>query len=471
MHTSPTSYIGDYLPIKTLGVGATGKVKLARHLHTGQYVALKIIRKNLLDAQFTLHQKVRREIAVMKFIAGNSRNIFYTQSNQSPSPSDVGVLNLLDVYDTDLHFVLVLQFCEGGELFDLLVEQGHFPLHQVLDYFQQIVYALEFCHNRGICHRDLKPENILLTADGRIKLADFGMSSLLTPGTFLETSCGSPQYCAPEVIMGAQYDGCTADIWSLGVTLYAMTTGGLPFDDENLHGLINKIQSGTFYMPSEVPDDLAHLISIMLVTDPAKRATIEDIKRSPWFKSSPCRHDIFIDDKLELHKLWLKVADKPIVKPQPTILRYLADLGLGDIPTIRRRISSSDRCVERDIYYQLAEFCQHSLSFKHVDNVPPSPSVSQDISPQGTPPETSTIETVVEKRIFNTTPKPISNDAFESNIGMSPPSIAIPVEQNWFPHWALAFASEGGHGSVTNSAVQIQHHQTAPQVLPSVSSR
>ena len=395
MGSQTSCRIGDYELLKTLGVGATGKVKLARHVSTGELVAVKIIRKSLLTTRPNLYQKVHREIAVMKLLAGNCLQIQRRLRNKKPFNNltshnnfsileGIGLMNLIQVYDTDHSFVLVLEYCQGGELFDVLVDNGYLPEDTVRDYLQQIVFALEFCHNRGVCHRDLKPENLLLTSDGRIKLADFGMSNLLTPGSLLETSCGSPQYCAPEVIRGDPYEGKSADIWSLGVVLFAMTTGGLPFDDDNLHRLIGKIQSGAYYTPAEVSKPLSDLIQSMMVVDPEHRATIEDIKKSPFFTAAPCRRDIYKESDFDLDRR-LPFEDLPIEEPDVTILRYLGDLGLGDFPTIRRRLNSSDHNLEKDFYYQLAEYCRGTLTFQQADDIPPSPpSRSASNSPKPT---------------------------------------------------------------------------------------
>lgn len=366
--------IADYQVIKTLGAGSTGKVKLARHPHTNELVALKIIRKYFLTTRRNLFTKVRREIAVMKLITGNCLAV---ECNPHNHRKEIGVLQLLDVFDTETSFVLVLEYCRGGELFDLLVENGYLPQEQVLDLFQQLVYALEFCHNRGICHRDLKPENVLLTSSGRVKLADFGFASLLKPGSFLETACGSPQYCAPEVLLGDSYSGVKADIWSLGVVLYAMTTGGLPFDDDNLQRLMNKINSGAFYMPVEVPPELAELLTKMLTVDPAKRATLDEVKASSWFNSSAPREEVYREE--EGVTMPLSRQDEPVEDPDHGVMEHLRDLGLGDDPTIRRRLRSKPRCMERDFYYQLQLLCGDSLATQRSDDEPPVSPKTRDV--------------------------------------------------------------------------------------------
>lgn len=463
--------ISDYDVIKTLGAGSMGKVKLARHPVTDELVALKIIRKDLLVRKRSLSTKVRREIAVMKLLAGSCLAV--EQNNRvlaalSPEPAperQIGVLQLLDVYETDNSFVLVLEYCNGGELFDLLVQNGYLPLHQVLDLFQQLVYALAFCHNRGICHRDLKPENVLLNADGRVKLADFGLASLLTPGSLLETSCGSPQYCAPEVILGEPYAGSAADVWSLGVVLYAMTTGGLPFDDDNLHRLTSKINSGAFYMPAEVPDDLADLIRSMLTVDPSQRATLDDIKKDTWFMSSPCRKDIYIEEEDAVVRPLQSEDDVPVEDPDSVILPYLRDLGLGDDPTIRRRLRSSARCLERDFYYQLLRLCGDSLEFQPAEDLPPSPKVPGSQSPkQITLSGDEELGEELDPQVLQTK---LSDHFMEPPV----PSPNVSVVTTWLQSLMSSVPSKRARQRVTNPVTAVHGHHVPPgNALPAVAA-
>jgi BR serine/threonine kinase len=172
-----------------------------------------------------------------------------------------------------------LEYCEKGELLDLLIREQCFPEDVALDAFRQIVYAVDYLHSRSICHRDLKPENILLNAAGRLCLADFGFARLVHEN-MAETSCGSPHYAAPEVMRGVPYDGCMADIWSLGVILYALLAGYLPFDDPSVRNLLSKVKRGRYLMPAFSPD-IQDLISKTLVVDPSRRITLVGIKCHP----------------------------------------------------------------------------------------------------------------------------------------------------------------------------------------------
>lgn len=150
--------------------------------------------------------------------------------------------------------------------------------------FQQIVSGIEYCHFHQVVHRDLKPENLLLDQYNHVKIADFGLSNMMEDGMFLRTSCGSPNYAAPEVIAGYMYSGPEVDVWSCGVILYALLCGSLPFDDESIPNLFKKIKSGHYKLPGHLPPLAADLIPRLLVVDPMKRITIPEIRRHPWFR-------------------------------------------------------------------------------------------------------------------------------------------------------------------------------------------
>ncbi|CAF0824075.1 unnamed protein product [Adineta steineri] len=257
-----SQYVGPYLLQKTLGKGQTGLVKLGVHYVTGDKVAIKIVNREALSESVLL--KVEREIAIMKLI-------------EHPH-----VLRIHDVYESRKYLYLILEHVAGGELFDYLVKKGRLTPKEARKFFRQIISALDFCHSHMICHRDLKPENLLLDDKMNIRVADFGMASLQVEGGFLETSCGSPHYACPEVIKGEKYDGRKADVWSCGVILYALLVGALPFDDDNLRQLLEKVKKGIFHIPHFVPVDCQQLLRGMIEIDPNKRLTLEDVSRHPW---------------------------------------------------------------------------------------------------------------------------------------------------------------------------------------------
>lgn len=354
--------VGPYIFGRTLGTGSTGKVKLAKNLVTEEIVAIKIVRKDYLENKPSLKKKMKREISVLKLL------------------SHPNLMSLIDVIEIDTHLFLVMEFVDGLELFEYLVRRGALPVPEALAFFQQIICGLEYCHNRLICHRDLKPENLLLDRHYNIKIADFGMTSLNPPGRLLETSCGSPHYCDPMVVSGEKYDGLKADIWSCGVILYAMVTGRLPFDDDNIQRLLQKVQLGHYHLPSDLPDELRDLIKSMLTIDPSKRITLEQIKEHNWFNSIPPRNyreDTFVAPR------------DPISNPDKFILGSLTDLGWGDVEAIRAELAKDGPSMEKVFYKQLERHPMFKYQEEFEDGAPEarrddSSAPQQDTSAQKT---------------------------------------------------------------------------------------
>jgi 5'-AMP-activated protein kinase catalytic alpha subunit len=188
------------------------------------------------------------------------------------------------VIDTPTDIYVVMEYVSGGELFDYIVAKGRLSEDEARRFFQQIVAGVEYCHKYMVVHRDLKPENLLLDANLNVKIADFGLSNMMRDGSFLKTSCGSPNYAAPEVISGQLYAGAEVDIWSCGVILYALLCGNLPFDDENIANLFKKIKGGVYTMPGYLSEGCRDLIPRMLVVDPLHRITIPQLRRHSWFQ-------------------------------------------------------------------------------------------------------------------------------------------------------------------------------------------
>jgi len=149
-------------------------------------------------------------------------------------------LNRYEVISNPTHIIIVLEYV-GGELFDFIVHNGRMPEPQARRLFQQLISGVHYSHGLKIVHRDLKPENVLLDEELNVKIADFGLSNIVTDGEFLQTSCGSPNYAAPEVIGGLRYTGPEIDVWSCGVILYVMLCGRLPFEDNDVNLLFHKI--------------------------------------------------------------------------------------------------------------------------------------------------------------------------------------------------------------------------------------
>ncbi|KAJ3497587.1 hypothetical protein NMY22_g19683 [Coprinellus aureogranulatus] len=333
--------IGPWILGECIGKGASGRVKIARHRRTRQLAAVKILpitplvnsRASLATQQAKSEKQrlgIDREITMMKLM--NHPNI----------------MRIYDVYEGEKELFLVLEYVEGGELFDFLVNRGRLPPNEALLYFRQIIYGLNYAHTFSIIHRDLKPENILIASldPPVVKIADWGMAAFAPPSLQLETSCGSPHYASPEIVNGEKYFGTATDIWSCGVILFALLTGRLPFDDKNVRTLLSKVKSGKYDMPAWIDPLAKDLLTRMLVVDVASRITIPDIIAHPWFsklapisspKSSP--------------------AHTPILPPSPSILaRPIASSDLIDpelFASLRviwgRHAESQTASIQRDL--------------------------------------------------------------------------------------------------------------------------
>ena len=256
--------LSQYSFVKNIGEGSFGKVKLARHKVTGQEVAMKTINRRKLISR-DMAGRVEREIQ-------------YLQLLRHPH-----IIKLYTVITTKTDIYMVLEYVPM-ELFDYIVKHGRLGEGKARKLFQQIICAVEYCHRHKIVHRDLKPENLLLDKNMNVKIADFGLSNIMTDGNFLKTSCGSPNYAAPEVIGGKLYAGPEVDVWSCGVILYVFLVGRLPFDDEFIPALFKKIQAGSFHIPSQTPPGAVNLIRRCLQVHPVQRITIPEIREDEWFK-------------------------------------------------------------------------------------------------------------------------------------------------------------------------------------------
>uniref|UniRef100_A0AAQ4QUA4 MAP/microtubule affinity-regulating kinase 3 n=1 Tax=Gasterosteus aculeatus aculeatus TaxID=481459 RepID=A0AAQ4QUA4_GASAC len=255
-------HIGNYRLLKTIGKGNFAKVKLARHILTGREVAIKIIDKTQLNP--TSLQKLFREVRIMKTL--NHPNI----------------VQLFEVIETEKTLYLIMEYASGGEVFDYLVAHGRMKEKEARAKFRQIVSAVHYCHLKNIVHRDLKAENLLLDADANIKIADFGFSNEFTEGSKLDTFCGSPPYAAPELFQGKKYDGPEVDIWSLGVILYTLVSGSLPFDGQNLKELRERVLRGKYRVPFYMSTDCEGILRRFLVLNPAKRCSLDQIMKDKW---------------------------------------------------------------------------------------------------------------------------------------------------------------------------------------------
>nr|XP_043892017.1 serine/threonine-protein kinase BRSK2-like [Solea senegalensis] len=324
-----------------------GLVKLGVHCVTCQKVAIKIVNREKLSESVLM--KVEREIAILKLI-------------EHPH-----VLKLHDVYENKKYLYLVLEHVSGGELFDYLVKKGRLTPKEARKFFRQIMSALDFCHSHSICHRDLKPENLLLDEKNNIRIADFGMASLQVGDSLLETSCGSPHYACPEVIRGEKYDGRKADVWSCGVILFALLVGALPFDDDNLRNLLEKVKLGVFHMPHFIPPDCQNLLRGMIEVDATKRLTLEQIQKHTWYiggKNEP-EPEQPVPRKVTIRSL--PSADDI----DPDVLDSMHSLGcFRDKNKLLKDLLSDDDNQEKMIYFLLLDRKERYPS-QEDQNLPP----------------------------------------------------------------------------------------------------
>ncbi|TKY59830.1 CBL-interacting serine/threonine-protein kinase 23 [Spatholobus suberectus] len=256
-NTNRTIRVGRYELSDTLGRGNSSVVKRARHLVTGDSVAIKI----------------KREISIMKMI-------------RHPN-----VVRLIEVMATRTKIYIVLELITGGELFGKITSMAGMTEGQARKYFHQLICAVDYCHTRGVSHRDLKPENLLVDTNEVLKVSDFGLSALpqqIQQDGLLHTACGTLHYTAPEVLSNIGYEGAKADIWSCGVILFFMNAGYLPFTSDNNDRavLYGKISRADFTCPPFFSSRLRRLITRILDPNPTTRITINEIFEDEWFNKN-----------------------------------------------------------------------------------------------------------------------------------------------------------------------------------------
>jgi len=255
--------VGRYEVGRTIGQGTFAKVKFAVDADTGAAVAMKVLDKETILSHRMLHQ-IKREISVMKIV-------------RHPN-----IVRLNEVLAGKTKIYIILELITGGELFDKIARHGKLLENEARKYFQQLIDAIDYCHSKGVYHRDLKPENLLLDARGNLKVSDFGLSTLCQNGVgLLHTTCGTPNYVAPEVLGKNGYDGSAADIWSCGVILYVLMAGYLPFEENDLPSLYEKIIAAKYSCPYWFSPGATSLIRRIL--DPNPRTVSKSTK---LFRSS-----------------------------------------------------------------------------------------------------------------------------------------------------------------------------------------
>ena len=283
---APSKLIEEYIIKETIGKGTFSTVKLGEHIKTKKKVAIKILDKEKLKTKED-SIRIQREIKILSIM--DHPNIIKTYK----------------ITETAKNYYIIMEYCEGGELFDYIVEKERLDESEASIFFYQLINSLEYIHSKGIAHRDLKPENLLLTKNKKIKIIDFGLSNYFGGDTSpLQTPCGSPSYASPEIIRGEVYNGFRIDIWASGIILFAMLCGYLPFDEEEEENedikcfsqdgkkeeksedneiLFQKILEGKIDYPDYLSDIAVDLIKKMLVVEPEDRIKIKDIKKHKFY--------------------------------------------------------------------------------------------------------------------------------------------------------------------------------------------
>uniref|UniRef100_A0A672QFA1 non-specific serine/threonine protein kinase n=1 Tax=Sinocyclocheilus grahami TaxID=75366 RepID=A0A672QFA1_SINGR len=299
-------------------------------------VAIKIIDKTQLDAVNL--EKIYREVQIMKML------------------DHPHIIKLYQVMETKNMLYLVTEYAKNGEIFDYLAKHGRLSEPEARRKFWQILSAVEYCHNRNIVHRDLKAENLLLDGHMNIKIADFGFGNFFQPGKPLATWCGSPPYAAPEVFEGQQYEGPQLDIWSMGVVLYVLVCGALPFDGPSLPILRQRVLEGRFRIPYFMTEDCEHLIRRMLVLDPSKRLSIGQIKEHKWMVMEvPVQRPMLYQQTVE--------GEARVGEYSEQVLRLMHSLGIDQHKTVESLQNKSYNHFAA-IYYLLVERLKaHRCSF------------------------------------------------------------------------------------------------------------
>ncbi|KAG0196262.1 NUAK SNF1-like kinase 1 [Mortierella sp. GBA30] len=300
--------IQGYTYIGTIGQGNFGKVLLAENDITGEKVAVKILEK----AQFKSEQQrlhATREARLMATL-------------RHPNIVDVKT-----VMEDDYRILIVMENLTGGELFDYISNKGSLEEKEARRIFRQIVLAIHYCHENNVVHRDLKPENILLDSERNVRVADFGFGNNWHKDRHLTTYCGSPFYAAPEMVSGTPYIGPETDVWSLGVILYVLVCGRLPFDAGDLPALFAQIKRGNYQKPREGSIDVCSLIHRMLTVDPKRRATLADVLRSRWMRAEGMEAMATVLPALSTDPVTIRPS--PAVRTQPQQHQQARSTGLA----------------------------------------------------------------------------------------------------------------------------------------------
>ena len=279
---------GKYRRLRKIGAGAFSVVVLCENMKTKQQFAAKVVSRQSI-IQKGIYDRFEQELRLL-------------QSFDHPN-----IVKLYDIVYTEKLIFLIMENCARGELFNYIVQSGVLADFQIKQFLRQIASALDYLHKRNIAHRDIKPENILLDAQTNCKLADFGLCHETMSNQLLMTPCGSPFYAPPEIVTNSPYDGKKGDMWSLGVVLFTMATGALPWTEMNQAQLIQQIIHADYVVPLTVSPDIRALIQELMSPNPSARPSPSDILALPWLEEKPeLRNQIKISRQIQLHPQFIQ---------------------------------------------------------------------------------------------------------------------------------------------------------------------
>lgn len=363
--TQPLTEVGDYIVQRDIGQGTFGVVKLGEHKITKQKVAIKVIAKSSIK-NARARARVEQELRLL------------------PLLDHPHVVKVFDVIEDDERYMIIMEYLTGGELFQYIIKNRRVNEREARFFFRQIVSALDYCHQNSIIHRDMKPENLLFDSSMQIRLIDFGFANFYESDNTLSTFCGSPYYASPEMIRGVDYVGPEVDIWSLGVTLYTMLSGKLPFNAYNLKSFQRKVTRGEYEIPVYFSRDVAELIRCMLNTDRRKRMTMEQIRLHPWTNAGYS----------DLPNSYLTIRPLTVRNPNIEILKLMKPYGF-EADAARTILITNNKTVQPvfSLYYLLeAARCRQIKAIEKKEKQrlrslnKKGPTISIDTSPEGLEP-------------------------------------------------------------------------------------
>ncbi|GMM33394.1 serine/threonine protein kinase [Saccharomycopsis crataegensis] len=328
--------IGDWDFIRTIGAGSMGKVKEARHRRTQEICAVKIVpraaklyqRAHANDpppADNAEHQKRMKEFE--KEVARDKRTI--REAALGKLLYHPYICRLYEMIPMTNHYYMLFEFVSGGQMLDYIVSHGSLRERHARKFARGIASSLDYCHRNNVVHRDLKIENIMISKTGDIKIIDFGLSNLFDYHKLLKTYCGSLYFAAPELLSAHPYIGPEVDVWSFGVVLFVLVCGKVPFDDQSVSVLHEKIKKGNVEYPSSLSQECVDLLSRMLVVNPKKRASLKEIINHPWMnKNYDSRPHSYVPYRIPL--------ELPL---NPEVLKEIEKLELGTVENTARELT------------------------------------------------------------------------------------------------------------------------------------